>query len=113
MHFASKSSIALILMCVLTVSSCSKFSEWFSAVNDEALKLNRLAAEATWKMSSGNPDEATVEEAISIATIRSKWRRKVCEKAVEFHSNLKNMQSEKRQLWLLCRGVDFTSEETK
>lgn len=120
-----KSSTVLILMSILAFSSCSKngfeksssktdsITQWFSNINDEALKLNVLAAEATWKMSIGNPDEAAVEEAVSIGTIRSHWRSKVCEKAADFRKSLKNMESEKRQLWLLCRGVDFTFEETE
>lgn len=93
--------------------SIDSISDWFDTINVQYENLLRYSSYIEWELIV-NPSDDLIEKGLELSIIKSNWRNLRCSEGDLIIQSQKDVnESQKRMLYLLCRGPKFTEYQTR
>ncbi|BES97405.1 Angiotensin-converting enzyme [Nesidiocoris tenuis] len=103
--------IAIVLIIAASAHSLAanpvSISKWFDEMNKELGKIRQVSSEKSWNSMIGAED--TGPPAQNIVAVKTQWREDRCKEALSIPNDLMTT-SQKRMVYLLCRGPRYTPQ---
>lgn len=83
-----------------------EFSPWFAALDDELHQFNKLSSNLAWTMSTEKTNDSLIDIGVKVGVIKTIWKNVACNNNIQAYK-----ESEKRMMYLLCRGPKYSGNE--
>lgn len=104
--------ISFNVSCKITVSEVTTSNQnkrdnpYVKSINREVHKFNRLSSKLAWDAATGKIN--MTENMLNLAAVKSHWVNSVCRMKLDIETF-----EEKRQMYLLCRGPEYSAKQAR